>query len=145
MKCRSRSPLSFPSTRRQESWRNREKASSQKVNKGEERECQEFGKRLGFIWGRIPLNRGLQNGAVGAAGCPAWWPAKAGRGAGQGLSRRENRAAQPGSRPRPTWGPATHQSRPAWSPAWAGHPPEPPGLQPGLGRLGGRPARCGAF
>ena len=39
--------------------------------------------------------------------------------------------------------------QPAWSPAWAGqgagHPPEPLGLEPGLGRLGGRPACFDAF
>ena len=44
----SRSPLSFPSKWRQESWREGEKASSQKVNNGGERECQ----RLATYWGR---------------------------------------------------------------------------------------------
>ena len=49
--CRSRSPLSFPSKRRQESWRDGEEASSQKVNNGGERECQ----KLGNQWGKRPL------------------------------------------------------------------------------------------
>ena len=47
---RSRSPLSFPSNWKQESWRNREIAKLQKVNNGGQNRAQE----LGNLWGRRP-------------------------------------------------------------------------------------------
>ena len=50
-KCRSGSPLSFPSKWRQESLRDGEEASSQKVNNGGEIECKE----LATYWGRRHL------------------------------------------------------------------------------------------
>ena len=67
----------------------------------------------------------------------------------------ERQGARPGGRPRPAgepaWDlPARHTGQPGLGAALgAGHPPEPPGLEPGLGRLGGRPppraARPGAL
>jgi hypothetical protein len=48
---RSRSPLSFPSNWRQESWRDREIAKLNKVNNGGKFRAQE----LGSLWRRRPL------------------------------------------------------------------------------------------
>ena len=63
-------------------------------------------------------------------------------GRGRPGGRPPTRSRRPGARPRPAWGPATHQMPPAWSPAeaglGAGHPPDEPGQDSGLGRFGGR-------
>ena len=81
----------------------------------------------------------------------------------------EQQGGRPGGRPRPAGGPAKictqgkKPGEPAWAGLGAGHPPElpglepglgrpgaghplePPGLETGLGRPGGRPAWCAAF
>ena len=105
-------------------------SQAQGVNNGGEEIAQELAKRLGFIWGRSPLNRGSENMTV------VLFYVQPKR------KRRGKQAGRPGSRPRPVGRPGLHPSGPAWEPAQAGReaggPPEWTAQGTGQGRQGGR-------